>query len=394
MGAVTATDAEREAVEEVEPDGGEHAVTPLELFFDLVFVFALTQVTALMAAEPTWEGLAKGLLVLAAVWWAWVGFSWLTNVVEPEHAAVRLAMFAAMAAMFVVALAVPHAFNDDALLFAVAYAVVRVMHIALFALAPNGAGFGVAVKLFAPRALTGVALLVVASTLDGAAQGLCWLAALTIDYTAVVGRRQLEGWRVHAEHFAERHGLIFLIAIGESVVAAGIGLGETELDAPAVLAAVLAVAIAAALWWSYFDVVAVVAARVLERNTGVARVAMARDSYSWLHLPMIAGVVLVALGLKKALGDAGEPLKLVPAVALCGGAALYLVAHVAFRWRNVRSVNRQRLLAAAALAALVPLAREVDALGAVAAVAGVLVALVAFEAVRFAEARHRVRAGA
>jgi low temperature requirement protein LtrA len=193
-------------------------------------------------------------------------------------------------------------------------------------------------------------------------------------------------------HFAERHGLIVIIALGESIVAIGVG-AEIGVDAGVVAAAVIGIVVAAALWWLYFDVVALVAQRRLSRAAvGEEQNRIARDSYSFLHLPMVAGIILVALGMKKTLADVEDPLKTVPAVALMGGTALYLLAHVAFRWRNLHTLNRQRLVCAAVLLAALPVALEVPALITVGLVAAVLSALIFYETHRFAEARERVRA--
>jgi len=181
-----------------------------------------------------------------------------------------------------------------------------------------------------------------------------------------------------------------IIALGESIVALGLGASH-ELDAGVVAAALLGLAIAAALWWLYFDVVAIVAERKLREATGKAQLTMARDSYSYLHLPMVAGIILFAVGAKKTLGDVGEPLKLVPAVALCGGVAMYLVAHVLFRLRNVRTFNRHRAVVSVLLLALIPVAVELPAVATLAAVTGLCVGLIAYEAIRFADARDRVR---
>jgi low temperature requirement protein LtrA len=193
------------------------------------------------------------------------------------------------------------------------------------------------------------------------------------------------------EHFAERFGLIVIIALGESIVAIGAG-ASVGVDAGVVLAAVLGIAVAAALWWLYFDVVAIVATKRLARAApGRERNSIGRDSYGYLHFPMIAGIVLGALGLKKTLGDVGDPLKLVPAAAMFGGATLYLLAHVAFRFRNVHTLNRQRLFVALLCVALIPLAVEIPALAALGILAGVLALLIAYEAIRFADARDRIR---
>jgi low temperature requirement protein LtrA len=370
----------------------EARVTPLELFFDLVFVLALTQCTALMADQPTWEGLAKGMLVLAVMWWAWVGYAWLTSVIEPEEGAVRLVMFAAMAGLLIVALCVPGAFTDEALLFAGAYGVVRIAHLALFFLACRDDPLLRRAVFTGLTVSTGVAigLLVLASFLDGIPQGAVWALAIAIDMGGPLFHGQ-DGWRLVPGHFAERHGLIIIIALGESIVAIGIG-AEGNVTAGVVIAASFGVMVAAAMWWLYFDVVALAAERRLaDAAPGRERNTMARDSFSYLHLPMVAGIVLLALGLKKTLEHVEDPLKLVPAVALLGGTALYLVAHVAFRYRNVHSFNRHRAITAVLLVALIPVAVEVPALATVGAVAAILALLIAYEVRRYAEARDRLR---
>jgi low temperature requirement protein LtrA len=369
----------------------EDRVTPLELFFDLVFVLAITQCTALMAGEPTWAGLAKGMLVLGVLWWSWVGYAWLTSVVDPEEGTVQLAIFAAMAALLVAALCVPKAFDNLALLFACAYAVVRAAHIALFTIASrDDPALRHSVLGLAISTAIGVALLGAASATDGALQGALWAVALLLD----MGGPYLfgsEGWKLVPGHFAERHGLIVIIALGESIVAIGVGSGA-GVDAGVVVAAVLGIAVAGALWWLYFDVVALVAERRLSNAAeGRERNEIARDSFSYLHFPMVAGIVLLALGLKKTIAHVEDPLELVPAVATLGGTALYLLAHVAFRWRNVHRFSTQRLLCAILLVALVPVAVELPALATLGILAAVLSVLIAYEAARFAELRDRLR---
>jgi low temperature requirement protein LtrA len=369
----------------------EQRVTPLELFFDLVFVFALTQVTAMMSVDPTWEGLVRGMLVLSALWWAWSAYAWLTNYIATDEGVERLLMFASMAAMLVAALAVPHAFNEDAVLFGCAYAAVRFLHIFIFAEANDDVDAAQAISRLGRTAIPAPTLLIVAGFLDGTAQGILWVVALAIDFAGpyVFGVR---GFRVSPAHFAERYGLIVIIALGESIVAIGTGIGGLELDAGLITAAVLGLGVAAALWWAYFDVVALVAERRFRASSGDERNRIARDSYSYLHLPMIAGIILVALGVKKTLGNVDEPLELEPAVALFGGIALYYAGHLGFRLRNVGSLNKQRLAAALLCLALIPVSPEVDALIALAAAAAITSGLIAYEAVRFREARARVRA--
>jgi low temperature requirement protein LtrA len=370
----------------------EDRVTPLELFFDLVFVLALTQCTALMADEPTWTGLAKGLAVLAVLWWSWVGYAWLTSVVDPEEGFVRLAMFAAMAGLLVVALCVPDAFGGEALLFAIAYGVVRSMQVVLLEIAArDDPALRHSTNGLVVSTAIGVGLLIGASFADGALQGALWAIAIVLD---VGGPLVIDssGWRLMPEHFAERHGLILIIALGESIVAIGVGAEALDVDLAIAVAAVLGIAVAAAMWWLYFDVVALVAARRLHNaEPGRERNEVARDSYSYLHFPMVAGIVLVALGMKKTLGDTAKELELVPAAAMLGGTSLYLLAHVAFRWRNIHTLNRQRLVVGVTLPILVLVALELPALATLAIVAAVLCGLVTYEAIRFGEARERLR---
>jgi low temperature requirement protein LtrA len=298
-----------------------------------------------------------------------------------------------MAAMFVSALAVPGAFTSDGVLFGIAYFALRAMHIVLFAAVTPNVDVRQAAFRLARTAIPGPALLVVAGFLDGPAQIALWIAALTIDYSGpyVFGVR---GFSVHAEHFAERYGLVVIIALGESIVAIGIGAAGIELDLSAVVAAVLGLGLTAALWWAYFDVVARVARRKLLEAQGLARVRLARDAFSYLHLPLFVGIVLSALGMKTALAHLHEPLDAVIAVALCGGVAIYLLSLDAIRFRDARSVNRRRIAAALVSAGLIPLAVEVDALAALAAVAAVPATFVAYEAIRFRERRAELRAAA
>lgn len=373
--------------------GEEARVTPLELFFDLVFVLAITQVTALMSHQPTWEGLAKGLLVMALLWWSWVGYAWLTSVVDPEEGAVRFAMLGAMAGLIVVALCVPESFTDRALLFAVAYTLVRLLQVVLLLLSdPDDANLRRATLTgLLPSTLVASALIIGGTFLSTEGQAALWALAIVIDFGGPFLFGQ-DGWKIVPGHFAERHGLILIIALGESIVAIGVGAEGLEIGAGEVLAAVGGVAIAGALWWLYFDVVALVAERRLSHAApGREQNGIARDSYSYLHLPMVVGIVLAALGLKKTLAHVEDPLKLVPAVALMGGLALYLLAHVAFRWRNVHRFSSQRVVAAAALLALIPLVTEIEALASVGIAVVLLWALIAYETWRFAELRARLR---
>jgi low temperature requirement protein LtrA len=369
----------------------EHQVTPLELFFDLTFVFAMTQVTALLADDPSWGGVLRGLLVLAAVWWGWSVYAWFTSTIDVDEGGVRLVMLAATAGMFGLALAVPGAFGDDAVFFGVAYLLVRILHLMLSAvLAREDRDRLGALVRFAPTTMLGALLILVAGVLDGDARIAVWCAALAIDYLGPVVLGVGSGWRIAPEHFAERHGLIVLIALGESIIAIGIGAGF-ELDAGVIVASGLGVVVVSALWWLYFDVAAIFARRRLLEATGIELHRLALHAYSYLHLPMIAGVVLFALGLKTTVGGVGETLDTVPAVALCGGAALYLLGLVAFLFRMTGRVFRRRTVGAAVLLALTPVALAIPALAALTLVGAVCSLIVAYEALRYREARLQVR---
>ena len=369
----------------------EERVTPLELFFDLVFVLAITQCTAMMSHDPSWSGLAQGLLVLGMLWWAWTGYAWLTSVLDPEEGAVRLVMFGAIAALLLVSLCVPDAFGDLALAFALIYGVVRTAHIALFMLAsPDDDGLRHSVITLAVSTAVAVSLLALASLFDGLAQGALWALALFLDMAGPYFFGS-EGWKLVPGHFAERHGLIVIIALGESIVAIGFG-ADHALDLGIGAAAVLGVALTAAMWWAYFDVVAIVAGRRLAKaEPGRVQNEMARDSYSYMHLVMVAGIVLVALGLKKTIGHFDEHLEAVPAFALLGGLAIYLLGHVSFRYRHVHTINRQRLGLAIVLLILVPVATEVPALLALGVVNLLIWAMIAYETRIYGEGRHEVR---
>jgi low temperature requirement protein LtrA len=260
----------------------EARVTPLELFFDLVFVFSLTQVTALMASDLTGRGLARALLVLALLWWCWVGYAWLGNVVRADEGLGRVAMFGAMAAMFVLAISVPEAFDDlpgglsGPVVVAFAYLAVRLLHLAIFWLAAHeDAGLRRQLLRFMPSVLGSTALLLLASQLQGRAQTLTWVAVLLVDYagTMLAGA---SGWRLNsAGHFAERHGLILIVALGESIVAIGVGVAALPISGPIVVASVLGLTVAGCVWWAYFDVVALMAERVLRRAQGEERARLA-----------------------------------------------------------------------------------------------------------------------
>ena len=371
---------------------GEERVSPLELFFDLVFVLSFTQVTLKMADNPGWESLGEGLLILAAVWWAWCAYSWLTNSIDPDENLNRVCMFEAMGGMLVVSLSIPDAFGDRGVLFGCSYFFVRAMQLVLYVRNTPGAaenGDLQAILKLAPGFLLGSALLIVAGLLDDGGRASIWILAILIDWSTPLFFGT-EEFHLDPAHFAERHGLIVLIALGESILAIGAAATFT-LSTGQVLAALFGIAAVAALWWAYFDVVAIVAERRLTEAPSGEQAPLARDAYSYLHFPLIAGIVLIALGLKETLAATGDELDTVPALALTAGPAIYLLGQVAFRERVLGTFSPHRAFAALALLALIPLALGADALVALAAVAAVLAILIAYEATHFREERARVR---
>ena len=381
--------------------------TTLELFFDLVFVFALTQVTALLAEDVSWHGMSRGLLLIAVVWWCWVGYSWLSNLVKADVGLTRTAMLGAMAAMFGVALAIPEAFDDiegglhGPTVFAFAYLLVRGVHLLLFlVVARDDPGLRKQLLRWAPSVIGGTALLLVAGQTSGVAQTLLWAGAVLADYggTLVIGA---SGWRLNsARHFAERHGLILIIALGESIIAIGVGVNHVAISWPILLAALLGLSVSASLWWAYFDTQHLISERALARAQGAERTSLARAAFTFLHLPLIAGVVLLALGLKKILNYVGgtdghtlsDPLYGPPLWALTGGVALCLVASAAIAWRCDRARKPQRVGLGLLLLALTPLLALLPALVSLAVVAVLMAALNAGEWVHYREHRARVHA--
>jgi low temperature requirement protein LtrA len=351
----------------------------------------MTQVTSLLANDPTWNGVLRGMLVLAALWWAWSAYAWLTSATDVDEGGVRLTMLAAMGAMLIAALAVPGAFGDDAVLFGAAYVLVRLLHLVLSAIvARDDPARASAIIRFGPTAVVGALLILVAGFLEGDARIAVWFVALGIDYLGPVVIGVGQGWRVAPEHFAERHALILLIALGESIIAIGLGAGP-ELDTGVLVAAALGIVVVSALWWLYFDVAAIIARGRLMQATGLELHRLALHAYSYLHLPMIAGIVLFALGLKTTLDHVGEALDTVPAVGLCGGAALYLLGHIAFLFRATGYVFRRRTVGAFVLLALIPAALALPALAALALVSAVCSLVVAYEAIRYRATRLQVR---
>jgi low temperature requirement protein LtrA len=296
-----------------------------------------------------------------------------------------------MAAMFVAALAVPDVFGRHGVVFAVAFSIVAIMQLALYGLSAHGDPYLVqAILRVAPWSLGGAALILAAGFVHGPSKAALWLAALLIGFVGPLFTG-VQGFRVHPAHFVERHGLIVIIAIGESLVAIGFGARETELSIGVIAAAVLGFVVAASFWLAYFDFFTIRAERLLADLSGAPRTTLARDAYTYLHLPMVGGIVLFAFAMKTTLAHIGDQLDTVPATALCGGPALYLLAYVGVRVRVSHHLGGGRWVASIACAALVPVAVVVPAIVALALLATVWVALHAYELIWWREERAATR---
>jgi low temperature requirement protein LtrA len=372
----------------------EHRVTPLELFFDLVFVFGFTQVTTLLHEDPSWGGIGRSVLVLSALWWAWASYAWLTNTVDAEDGVVLGVMLVAIAAMFIGALAVPEAFGEHRLIFSVAFIIVLLAFIGLFARAGKAAPDLLrAVLQMARITLTGALLIFAAGFVPSGIRPALWIAGLAIGFLGPLWS-DVGAWRVHPAHFAERHGLIVIIAIGEALVAIGFGARATALGALVIVAALLGLIVAASLWLAYFDYFSRGIQQLVVGRRGEQRVALARDVYTYLHLPMVVGIVFFAFGMRAALADIHGELHAPAAFCLTTGSAVYLLAYVVLRWRVSHSLSRGRSIATGLFLAVFPLALILPAFAALALICAVWGGLHAYELIWWRDARVRRRAEA
>ncbi len=357
--------------------GEERRTSPLELLWDLVFVFAVTQVTALLSADLTWRGFGQSMLVLALIWWAWSAFVWATNAQAASSPSLRACLLLATLFIFIAGLAVPRAFHGGGTLFTVTYAVVRLLHLALYADASRrGSAAWSAIAGFALCVVVGMALLIIGSLFDGGTRVLLWVLAAAIDYAgpAWLTRERLRGLqRVAVAHFAERYSLFVIICLGESIVTIGVGARHEGLSFAVVAAVSLGLLITIGLWWTYFDRSADAAERRLREHDDP--VLAAADAYSYLHLVIVAGIIIFAVGVSGAVHAVTEPLRTGARLALCGGVAIYLLGHVAFRLRIMAQLGRGKLLVAFALLVLAFAGSSLPAWGLAAVITVLLAAL-------------------
>jgi low temperature requirement protein LtrA len=360
----------------------ERRASAVELLWDLVFVFAVTQVTSLLSRSLSWAGLGRSMLVLALMWWAWSAFVWVTNAYGEDAGPMRATLLLATVLVFLTGVAVPHAFGSEATLFAATYAGVRTLHLLLYADASrHGHASASAIAGFAGPVLIGLALLLAGSFVGGWPRDALWAAAVAIDYAGpgLIARDRIRGIQeVAVAHFAERYGLFILICLGESVVAVGVSAASSPPSAETVAAAACGIAITVGLWWTYFGRYASIAERALREHRDP--VLAASDAYSYLHLLLVAGIIVLAAGARHATGAASAPLGDAARLAFAGGIALYLLAHAAFLARLLRQLNLPRIAAAAAMLALYAFGGDLSALAFAAVASALLGAMCALEA--------------
>jgi low temperature requirement protein LtrA len=395
--APSAADGEQPIASAHEP-AIERRTTPVELLWDLVFVFAVTQVTTLLVHQINWVRLGEAMLVLALVWWAWSAFVWAANAQEEESRTLRACLLAGTALIFMVGLAVPKAFSHNSLLFALAYAAVRFLHLGVYADAARRGNAGrAAILSFAVTVVIGMVLLVIGALTHGWERVVLWLVALAIDYAgpAWLTRERLRGLQqVAVAHFAERYGAFVIICLGESILAVGVGVSAQPLTAGLVIGATLPLLTAVGMWWTYFD-------RTADRAQERLRVhddpvLAAADAYSYMHLIIVAGIIIFAGGVKLMVQrSVTAPMPDAGRLAMCGGVAVYLVGLTAFRLRMLGEHSPSRLLVAISLLILYAAGAQLPAWAIGAGTAALMAALCAGEVLAHSRedaepgARHR-----
>jgi low temperature requirement protein LtrA len=379
----------------------DHRATNFELLFDVVYVFAVTQVTGYMASHRGALGVLQGLLMLALLWWTWSAYTWLGNQARADEGVLRAAMAAAMAAIFVVALTIPDAWHaapgglDEPVVLVLAYLLARCTHLTVYSIAAAGdRGLRRQLTISWVPLLASAALLLPGAVLGGSAQTLLFAGAVLVDWGGIYLTSRGGNWRLHSvPHWTERHGGFIILAIGESVVAIGVGAREHPLSGPVIAAVVLGVAAAVCLWWLYFDMVSLAAEQRLREAQGAARVTMAIKAYTYGHFPLVAGIVIAALGIRGVVASAGgsKPLGAFYASALFGGFALYLAGHLLFKREMHSELSVPRLVTTCVLLAALPLGIFLPPLAGLAILVLILAALVITETTRYAQLRRTLR---
>jgi low temperature requirement protein LtrA len=366
----------------------EQRATWLELFFDLVYVFAITQLSHTVLADHTPRGLARGAFLLLVVWWAWIYTTWMANWFDPDAVPVRLVLIGVMLASLLMAIALPRAFAGDGLLFATAYVVLQVGRNAFNVIVSGrGSAYDQSFRRFLAWSILSAPFWIAGGLASGETRVVFWIVALTLDYAAPLmrywtpglGGSDLEEWTIEGSHFAERFQLFVIIALGESIVVTGATASAAGVDRATVVALTVCFLGSAALWWLYFDRVAGFAQARLADAGDAESGLLGRDAYTYLHIPIIAGIVLGAVGDELVIAHPGADASLFAAFAIAGGPAVYLLGHLLFRARMARSTSRPRIAAVIVLAVLVVAGTALPLLALAGLVVVVLAVLVAIE---------------
>lgn len=340
---------------------GDHrsTVTPVELFFDLVYVFAITQLSHKLLEHFDVQGALQTALLLLAVWWAWVYTAWFTNWFDPDQRTVRLVLISGMVASLLMSTSIPEAFGDRGLLFAVAYVVLQVGRslFIIWAARDNDVLRSNFVRLIAWSILAGV-LWISGGLVSGPAREALWVLAVLVDYAAPLffffvpglGRSHTNDWDISGEHMAERAQLFVIIALGESILVTGATFSVLAISTEAIIAFIVAFLGSVAMWWIYFDRAAGDAAEAIAHSSDPG--ALARSAYTYIHLPMIAGIVVSAVGdelqIAHPLGHASAEVL----ITLLVGPGLFLAGHALFKYVVFNVVSIPRLVGVVVLVAI------------------------------------------
>ena len=331
-----------------EQTGEEQRATWLELFFDLVYVFAVTQLSHALLVDPTVGGLLRTAFLLLVVWWAWINTTWMANWFDPDAVPVRLVLICGMLASLLMAVAVPHAFTSDGMLFAAAYVALQVgRNLFNVAVTEGESEYGPSFRRLLAWSIASAPLWLAGGLLDDNARVVVWIVALAMDYAAPslrywtpgLGSSKFEEWTIEGAHFAERFQLFIIIALGESIVVTGATASDAGADASTIAALTVCFLGSAALWWLYFDRIAGYAQERLA-NAGDEVGQLGRDAYTYLHVPIVAGIVLAAVGDELVIAHPGHHAGVFESFAIVGGPAVYVLGHLLFRFRMVKRTSK------------------------------------------------------
>ena len=321
----------------------DQSATFVELFFDLVFVFGITQIVGLLHHDLSWAGAGHAILTFWLVWWAWTQFTWALNAADTEHPWIELATLVATAVAFFMSVAVPEAFSGGALWFALPYVAVRVIGLGIYVgvMWENPEGRK-GLRAFSTASIGGFVAVVIGALAGPETQWMFWLLVIILDMVAATAAGEGD-WGIHPEHFAERHGLIVIIALGESLIVAAGGLVGAERTTSVLVVGFLAVAITCTLWWTYFPVAKPELEASLARAEGPARARMARDAFSFAHFPMLCGVIAYAVAVEAAIAHPADPLGDAERLALALGLFLFVGGLAVALWRASCSIRISRV---------------------------------------------------